>query len=142
MAKDLEQAITEAFNDSFVAYYKAHAAHWNIKGKDFYSDHKMLGKIYEDIFDSVDTIAEMIRTLDIPVPSTLTEIITNSNIPDISLGDYALDSLQNDLEVLVTTFRHLEEASKDLEYNHIANYSQDRVRMLEKWRWMLRSTLE
>jgi starvation-inducible DNA-binding protein len=42
-------------------------AHWNVNGTEFYSLHKMLGDQYEEFFEEIDKIAEIIRTLNYEV---------------------------------------------------------------------------
>jgi starvation-inducible DNA-binding protein len=142
----IEQTIIKVFCSNFVAYYKAHSSHWNTTGRNFYSDHKLLNKIYEDLQDEIDTLAEIIRTLDIFAPAALTEIIADSNISDIPVfddqdGDEYLKAVKDDLEQLVLDYQDLEQTAKDLQHNHVSNYCQDRVRTLEKFIWMIRSTL-
>ena len=83
----LESAILKTFCSNYVSYYKAHSSHWNTTGRNFYSDHKLLNKIYEDLQDEIDTLAEIIRTLDILAPATLTEIVAVSNISDAPIFD-------------------------------------------------------
>lgn len=141
-----ELSLLQVFYSSFVAYYKSHAAHWNIKSRTFYSDHKLLNKIYDDLFESVDTIAELIRTLNADVPTTLTEIVANSDVSDLPIfddgdGDEYLQAIYDDLEILVGNFQSLEHETDSVEWSHIQNYAQDRVRVLKKFQWMLKSTL-
>ena len=142
-----EQALLDLFCSNFMAYYKAHASHVNIVGRNFYSDHKQLQKIYEDLQAEIDTIAEFLRTLEAEMPLTLSETMQGSMIPDNlepQLEDDGLDFISStlmDLESLVDIHQDLEEACSDREYNHIANYAQDRVRVLNRFCWQLRSTL-
>jgi starvation-inducible DNA-binding protein len=141
----IEQELIKAFATSFVAYYKAHAAHWNITGRNFYSDHKLLNKIYEDIFNSVDDLAEMARTLKIEVPCVLSDVIRDSDVMDTPIyGDAGefLQAVYDDIELLIDVFHDLEEITDGVEYSHINNYAQDRVRTLQKFCWMLRSTID
>ena len=53
----LEQLI-QVFNDNFTAYFRSHVAHVNIMGRNFLSDHKLLEKVYEDLQEQIDSIAE------------------------------------------------------------------------------------
>lgn len=141
-----ELALLKVFYTSFVAYYKSHAAHWNIKSRTFYSDHKLLNKIYDDLFESVDTLAELIRTMEQLVPTTLTEIVAHSDVSDLPIfddgdGDEYLQAIYDDLEILVGNYQNLEHETDTVEFSHINNYAQDRVRTLKKFQWMLKSTL-
>jgi starvation-inducible DNA-binding protein len=143
---NIEQDLIQTFSTSFVVYYKAHAAHWNTMGRNFYSDHKLLNKIYDDIFESVDDIAEIARTLKLEIPSTLTDIIADSQVSDSPIyddgdGDEYLQAVYDDIETLIDVFHALEEVTDTTEYSHINNFAQDRVRTLQKFCWMLRSTL-
>jgi len=143
---NIEQDLIQTLSTSFVAYYKAHAAHWNTQGRSFYSDHKLLRKIYTDLFESVDDIAEIARTLSIEIPSTLTDIVADSQVNDAPIyddgdGDEYLQAVYDDIEILIDVFHTLEEATTSIEYSHINNFAQDRVRTLQRFCWMLRSTL-
>lgn len=143
---NLEKQILKTFSTTFVTYYKSHVSHWNTTGRSFFSDHKLLGKIYDDLFNSVDDLAEIIRTLSILMPTTLGDIIGDSQVLDQPIyddgdGDEYLAVIQSDLEELVRSYQDLETVSSDLGHNHIQNYCQDRVRVLEKFIWMIRSTL-
>ena len=42
---------------------KAQFFHWCVEGPDFYQLHKFLQKIYEASYETIDVIAEEIRTL-------------------------------------------------------------------------------
>jgi DNA-binding ferritin-like protein len=44
-----ESQLQQVFANNFVAYFRTHVAHVNTQGRNFYSDHKLLGKIYEDL---------------------------------------------------------------------------------------------
>jgi starvation-inducible DNA-binding protein len=141
-----ELPLLKTFASTFVAYYKSHAAHWNTTGRTFYNDHKLLNKIYEDLFNSVDDIAEIIRTLQSPVPTTLTEITVMSEVSDSPVFDSdegrdLLQAVYDDLEILIDVFHELEDATDSTEYSHINNFCQERVKALQKFCWMLRSTL-
>ena len=142
----LEQQILQTFSSQFVCYYKAHNFHWNIQGPNFYSNHKLMKHIYKDLFKENDTLAEIIRTLEIEVPTTLGAVIQMSEVIDTEVfddqdGDEYLMSLKDDLETLCKAFQELEQVSDDLEHSQIQNYAQDRIKSIEKFIWQIRSTL-
>lgn len=37
-----------------------HAAHWKVTGENFYSDHLLFERLYEDLHEEIDTLAEKI----------------------------------------------------------------------------------
>ena len=143
----VEQALNKVFCSNFVAYYKSHAAHVNIVGRNFGSDHKLLQKVYEDLQAEIDTIGELLRTIDAYFPLTLSSALEDSDIKDDLEADYTdgLDYIRQvyaDLESLIEVHLELEDATQNERgYTHLANYAQDRVRALKKHCWMLRATL-
>lgn len=144
----VEQALLKLFCSNFVAYYKSHAAHVNVVGRHFVSDHELLGGIYEELQGEIDTLGELLRTIKVEMPLTITDTIDGSEIadtlyPDANEGLDFLEQVYDDIETLIDVHLDLEEATQSSrEYNHLANYAQDRVKSLQKHCWMLRSTID
>ena len=139
------EALTQIFNDNFVAYFRSHAAHANVTGRNFASDHKLLQKTYEDLQSQIDTLGELLRTLQEFMPCDIQEILDNSNLDTGAIEGTAEELIEmgmSDLEYLVTEHRELIEIATEEKQDQIANYAQDRVLALEKHIWMYRSTLE
>jgi starvation-inducible DNA-binding protein len=137
------EQLIQVFNDNFVGYYRSHVAHVNIEGRNFYSDHKLLQKIYEDLQDQIDSIAEKIRTLGEYMPCEIQDVLNNSHISTGELwgdSDYLIDKVLGDLEHLVMEYQTLIEISEEEEHDEIANYAQDRITSLNKFIWMLKAT--
>lgn len=139
------EKLTEVFCDNFVAYYRAHSTHFNIRGRNFYSDHKLLQKIYEDLQEQIDTIGELIRACGELAPETITDIVNTASLADSTTGDSAMEMLQLDLDAqehLIEAYKDLNEIAEEEDYEDIANFAQDRIRAHKKFAWMLRSTLD
>jgi len=139
------EQLTQIFNDNFVAYYRSHTAHVNIVGRNFYSDHKLLQKVYESLQDEIDTIAELLRTLDAFMPIEIQDVLNQSHITTGQFdgdSDYFIAGVMDDLEHLKDEYEVLIRYSTDDGHDEIANYAQDRVLALGKQIWMLKSTLE
>ena len=142
---DLIKKLTEVFNTNFVAYYKTHVAHVNIVGRNFYSDHKLLGKIYETLQADIDSIAELIRTQADFMPESLGTVIAGSKVDDTDVygtSDELLEGVLGDLTTLIGLYRELEAVAEEAEEDQISNFAQDRETAFTKFSWMLRSTLE
>lgn len=140
----LEQ-LTQVFNDNFTTYFRSHVAHVNIMGRNFASDHKLLGKVYEDLQSQIDTIAELIRTLDGFMPNELMEVIQSSHIPSFPIegsSEALIAEVRDDLEHLKGCYEELIKVSEDEGHDEIANYAQDRVLALAKHLWMIKATLD
>ena len=139
------EALTQIFRDNFVAYFRSHAAHVNIVGRNFASDHKLLQKTYEDLQSQIDTLGELLRTLQEYMPCDIQEVLDESNLDTGPIEGSSLDLIElvmADLEYLATEHRELITVAESEGEQQIANYAQDRVLALEKHIWMHRATLE
>lgn len=142
---DLDSALQQLFATNFVAYYRAHTAHVNVMGRNFTSDHKMLGKIYEDLQGAIDPIAEIIRTRQAFMPTSLGQVLINSDIEDEDVAGSADDLLTTVLEdqlELTEVYREVITAAEAEGAIEIANYAQDRLLKHDTYIWQLRSTLD
>lgn len=142
---DLIRKLAEVFNTNFVTYYRTHVAHVNIVGRNFYSDHKLLQKIYEELQGDIDTIAEFVRTLGDFMPESLAVVCDGSATPDsdvVGTSDELLEGVLGDLTTLISLYRELEAFAEEEDEDQIGNFAQDRETVYTKFSWMLRSTLE
>jgi len=131
--------------DAFTYYLKAHYYHWNIEGSNFPQYHKFLNKLYNDVWESVDTFAELIRALNSYAPGTLsrfkslTDIEESDSIPD------AMTMMKNLYEqnniMLVSLLKAYKIADEEDEIG-CANFLQERIQQHEKHGWMLRSIIK
>lgn len=139
-----QDQLQAVFRDNFVAYYRSHVAHVNIVGRNFYSDHKLLGKIYEHLQANIDGIAELLRSIGEFMPNNLTGLTVDSIIEDapmIGTDQDMLESVRNDLVELVDQYRELYRVATDDSTDEIANFAQDEMLALNKFIWMLDSSL-
>ena len=137
--------LTQLFKDNFVTYFRSHAAHVNVTGRNFRSDHKLLEGIYTRRQDQIDRIGELLRSLDTYMPCDLLEVVESSKMsqgPIEGSADDLLMQVQFDLEMLLDDFKELIAIADDEGLDEVANYAQDQALDLEKSLWMLRVTLE
>jgi DNA-binding ferritin-like protein len=140
-----QEQLQQVFANNFVAYFRAHVAHVNTQGRNFYSDHKLLGKIYENLQEQTDSLAELLRTVQEFMPTTLASVIESSQITDMpceGTADSLLEDVRADLEQLKADHEELMEVAEEDGHKEIANYAQDRVLQLAKFIWMLEATLD
>jgi DNA-binding ferritin-like protein len=138
------EQLTQVFYNNFVAYYRSHAAHVNVTGRNFRSDHKLLGGVYERRQAEIDKIAEILRTMQEYMPTSIVDVCENSTIPTDAIegtADELLESVMMDLEHLLEDFKLLITTASDEGLEEISNYAQDQALDIEKSIWMLRSTL-
>ena len=138
------EQLTLVFNNNFVAYFRSHAAHVNITGRNFRSDHKLLQGVYERRQAEIDKIGEILRSMREFMPCDINDVIGNSTIPTTAIegdADTLLESVMMDLEHLLGDYKELIVIASDEGLEEISNYAQDQALDLEKSIWMLESTL-
>jgi DNA-binding ferritin-like protein len=141
----LQIALEETFSANLVTYYRAHVAHINIQGRNFYQDHKLLQKIYEYFQDNIDTLGEKIRSVRTTVPVDLGTVINVSPIMDFATmgtSEDLLSQVMENIETMIDIYHELYIAAEDVNYIDISNFAQDQIGILAKFRWMLQSTLD
>ena len=141
---DLPEELTELLADVFSFYLRAHGAHWNVTGTDFAEYHKLFGEIYEDVYSSVDPIAENLRKIGVVAPFQLPQLLALRTVGDSNVGQdaraLALDLMQaNDLiiEEVAETFR----CATAYGQQGIANFLADRLDKHQFWKWQLTASL-
>lgn len=131
-----------AFADTFTFYLKAQYYHWNVEGPNFPQYHEFLGKLYEEVYSSIDTLAELIRTTDSYSPGTLTRLKELTTIEESEVVPDAktmmLNLLQDNNKVLLSLTVAYQVADEDGELG-IANFLQDRIQAHQKHGWMLKA---
>jgi starvation-inducible DNA-binding protein len=139
---ELADALRVALADSYAFSLKAQNYHWNVTGISFAEHHKFFGKLYSEVQDGVDGIAESIRTLDEFSPGSFTRFKELTTIEDelkIPAVEKMLSNLAADnVKVLATLHKAYMLAEKQMKHG-ISNYIQDRITAHEKHGWMLRS---
>jgi starvation-inducible DNA-binding protein len=124
---------------------KAQNFHWNVEGDNFPQYHEFFGNFYEEVYGSVDKIAEYIRTLDSYAPGSLSRYAELTIIEDqtkIPRPNLMFAELLSDngkmIDLLNGCFVSAEEENKQ----GIANFIAERLDAHEKHSWMLRSILK
>lgn len=139
------EQLTQVFNDNFVAYFRSHVAHVNIMGRNFHSDHELLGGIYEELQGQIDTIGELLRSLDAFMPCCIQDVVVDTHLSTTPLegsSEFLISEVKDDLEHLKECYEELMSISEEEGYEEISNYAQERILALAKNIWMLRATLD
>lgn len=127
-------------SDSVTMYFVAHGYHWNVEGPDFSQYHSLFADIYEDVYSSIDPIAENLRKLDEYAPFTLSKFIDLRTVESVEVAPnpkaMAKALLKVNEGVLVTIGKAFASATKANEQG-IANFLAERDDMHKKWHWQL-----
>ena len=143
--EDLQKAAKIAFASEFSFYLKAHNFHWNTTGRTFLQDHELFGKIYEEVYGSIDDFAEKIRSLGTFMPGSYTRFSMLSTIDDeTEILDSAVmySTLLEDNEKIIKVFKMVYDLAEKYSKHGFSNFLAERMDAHEKHGWMLRSTLQ
>jgi starvation-inducible DNA-binding protein len=130
---------------TFVVYTKTHGFHWNIEGPDFPQYHKFLKKMYEQIYETIDTISEYVRTLDVYTPGNLARMLELSIIEEqtkIPRAELMMAELLEDCEKMTQLVVEIFDIATRENQQGIANYMAELQDLYTQKAWMLRSILK
>ncbi|MEB3247211.1 MAG: Dps family protein [Synechococcus sp.] len=131
--------------DTWVLYGKTHGFHWNVTGPMFNSLHGMFDTQYNELWDSLDEIAERIRALGIAAPfgdSKLTQLATIKEADSIPAAMEMVAQLVADHEAVARTARSVFEIADAANDQPSADLLTQRLQVHEKTAWMLRSLIQ
>lgn len=126
----------------FALYLKAHNYHWNVEGPDFAQYHSFLEGIYNELWLSVDAIAEHIRTTKAYVPGSLSRFRELSVVEDevnIPTALSMMSKLRDDNVKVIEELVKARGLAEDAMAFGIVNFFEDRIDVHYKHDWMLRA---
>lgn len=141
----LVKALTEVLADAVVFYFQAHGAHWNVRGGDFSQYHALYAAIYEDVYGSIDPIAENIRKIGGFAPFSLRDMALMTSIPEMNTSDDPMSLsaalLASNLQMIVCLQEAFDAATEENQQG-IANFIAERIDAHQKWSWQLRMSID
>jgi len=142
---DLVKAAKIAFASTFSFYLKAHNFHWNVEGPDFYEYHKLLEKIYEEVYDSVDDFAEKIRSLGSYMPASYTKLSMLTQIEDqieVLPKEQMILVLLEDNRKMLKVLKMVYDLAEQAGEHGFSNFLAERMDAHRKHGWMLESSIK
>jgi starvation-inducible DNA-binding protein len=142
---ELQRALKIAFASEFAFYLKAHYFHWNVEGPNFPQLHELFGKIYEEVYGSIDTFAEEIRATGTYTPGSFSRFSILSLVDDeieVLPAEAMLIELLEDSDKMAEMFRIVFKAAEELGLHGLSDFLAGRQDAHKKHSWMLRSTLK
>jgi starvation-inducible DNA-binding protein len=142
---NLAEAAKVAFASEFSFYLKAHNFHWNVEGPLFLQYHDLFGKIYEEVYASIDDFAEKIRAIGSYMPGSYTRFSMLSQIEDeteILDPTSMLRALYDDNEKMLVALKMLFDLSEQSGEHGFSDFIAGRMDAHRKHGWMLRASLK
>lgn len=135
-------SLRQVLADAVAMYHKAHGYHWNVMGPDFHQYHEFMGNLYEDVYGSVDVIAENIRKRDAFPPFTVQQLASMTRVSPSDAGSDPLAQVRDMTAVNDVVLAGLQAAFDDaVKANDqgLANFLAERLDAHRKWRWQMTS---
>jgi len=143
--KQIGTSLGRVLADTYTLYLATHNFHWNVTGPMFPSLHVQFETQYNQLWLSVDEIAERIRALGAPAPGTSSKFAELSTLkeptglpPALEMVRWLCDGheavCKTCREVAVQAEEHGDQVTLDLLTRRMTDH--------EKTAWMLRSLLE
>jgi starvation-inducible DNA-binding protein len=142
---NLAEAAKVAFASEFSFYLKSHNFHWNVEGPLFLQYHDLFGKIYEEVYASIDDFAEKIRSIGSYMPGSYTRFSMLSQIEDeteILDPTSMLRALHDDNEKMLVALKMLFDLSEQSGEHGFSDFIAGRMDAHRKHGWMLRASLK
>ena len=143
--KEISKGLSHFLADTYTLYLKTHNFHWNVTGPMFNTLHLMFEGQYNDLWMSVDTIAERIRSLGFPAPGTYAQFSELASIKEtkgIPKAESMIEELVQGHEAVIRIGRKVFKTAEAASDEATCDLLNQRVQYHEKTAWMLRSLLE
>lgn len=143
--KAIADGLMKLLADTYYLYAKTHGYHWNVTGPMFNTLHIMFMQQYTELWNSIDLVAERIRSLGFFAPagyaklSKLTSITEEDGVPT---ANQMLENLVTGHETVIRTARGILDAANAGNDQATLDLLTQRLDVHEKTAWMLRAMLE
>lgn len=145
MSDKYHLALKSTFASEYAFALKAQNFHWNVEGASFPQLHMLFEKIYNDIYDGIDTFAEQLRALQLYTPASLQKFSMLTQVEDEDAVPAERDmvaELLADSEKMANLFKITYEMAEKMGDHGLANFLAERQDIHKKYSWQLRATLK
>ena len=150
LAENVRSKVVELLNnrlaDCIDLQTQTKQAHWNVKGPEFISLHKLFDEINDDVEEYVDTIAERAVQLGGTAEGTARVVAAKSTLPEypltITTGRDHVAALANALAMFGKSTRQSISQSDEFGDADTADVFTEVSRGIDKWLWMVEAHLQ
>ena len=141
----LQEKLSVVLADTYVTLMLTQKLHWHVTGNSFYSIHTMTQMQYEEMQESIDEIAEHMRTLGYEAPSGMKRYSALTTIEEhdhtLSTSDASLEHLieaHGKVRASISAVIRIAQEHEDLATEDIM---VERLRAHDKHVWLLASSI-
>lgn len=139
------EKLNEYLSNLAVLNANLHNLHWNVVGNQFVQIHEYTEKLYDDVFEKFDAVAEILKMKGEKPLTKLSEYLENASIKELDGDRFScrevleiIEGYLNDMRKLATEIRNEADEEGDFEVvmefeEHVAGYSKEL--------WFVRSML-
>lgn len=142
--KALVEALNGALADTFALYVKTKNFHWHVAGPRFRDLHLMFDEQAQQMFATIDLIAERVRKNDADTLTSIGSIAKLARVKDhdsTATGpDKMVLELKSDNEALCRRLVELKDAAEEAEDNATSALVDEWIDACEERIWFLRQT--
>ena len=128
--------------DTYTLYLKTQNFHWNVVDPYFSDLHTLFEKQYTELAESVDEIAERIRTLGVKSPGTFAEFLELKTLDEAKAnlsGQEMLRQLSQDHQSIIHALRTYLKGLQDSSDEGTKDFFINRLKAHEKLSWIIQS---
>jgi starvation-inducible DNA-binding protein len=151
LTEEQRQGVIELLNkdlsDAYLLLIKTKKYHWDVVGPQFRSLHEMWEEHYQTLTETIDSIAERVRTLGGYPVGTATGFLQMASIKEdegrVPTATEMVANLVNDHEQVIRNLReHVDQCSEEFHDEGTADFLTGLMEGHEEMAWMLRSFIE
>jgi len=144
--KNLVNLLNREVANFGVLYTKLHNFHWFVQGVQFYPLHGLFEKLYDEVTEHFDAVAERILMLEEKPYATLKEFLANATIQEATglenTNAKMLQSIVVDFQLINKELQETIEVSQELGDEVTVDLLIGIQASFQKHLWMLKSTLK
>lgn len=132
--------------DLAVLNVKFHNLHWNVVGERFEPVHVYVEKLYDDLFEKFDEVAERLKMLDVFPLASMKEYLNVSKVEELESRNYEIPEVMQVLKAELEGLRALAinirtAADEEDDFGTVA-MMEDHVAGFDKELWFITSALK
>jgi len=139
--------LSKLLADEFLLYTKTRNAHWNVEGTDFHTMHIFFEQQYEQLDETMDSVAERIRQLGHYAPATLQSFLSLTHLTE-KLGErndsmgFIKELLTDHENIIILLRENINKFADDYGDAGTSDFITGLMEEHEKMAWFLRAHLK
>lgn len=122
---------------------KLHNLHWNVVGPTFVQVHEFTEKLYDEMFEQYDAVAEVQKMQDEMPMVKLNDFLNNATVKELDAKDFTpaevLKIVEADLKIMVALAKEIRLDANDKDNFQVANMFEDYLNGYAKNLWFLKA---